>query len=38
MFTGALTGAFTVFPEPTGTLKLPVTLPLWLPSPTPDTF
>ena len=36
--TGALTGAVTVFPEPVETLPTPVTLPLWLPPPTPDTF
>ena len=37
-FSGVLTGAFSVLPEPTGTLKLPRTLPLWLLPPTPDTF
>jgi len=32
-FTGTLTGAVTVLPEPTGMLPTPVTLPLWLPVP-----
>src|SRR6266516_4022869 len=35
-FTGTLTGAVTVLPEPIGMLKLPVTLPLWLWPPTPE--
>jgi hypothetical protein len=35
-FTGTLTGAVIVLPEPTGMLKLPVTLPLWLWPPTPE--
>src|SRR2546430_29252 len=33
-FTGALTGAVTVLPEPSEMLRLPVVLPLWLSSPT----
>src|SRR6266516_5629997 len=36
-FTGALIGAVTVLPEPSEMLRLPVTLPLWLWSPTPAT-
>src|SRR5436309_3508410 len=35
-FTGALIGAVTVLPEPTEMLRFPVTLPLWLWSPTPE--
>jgi hypothetical protein len=35
-FTGTLIGAVIVLPEPTGMLKLPVTLPLWLWPPTPE--
>src|SRR6266568_391754 len=35
-FTGTLTGAVTVLPEPIGILKFPVTLPLWLWPPTPE--
>src|ERR1700730_17116285 len=36
MFTGTLTGAVIVLPEPAETLWLPVTLPLPAPSPSPE--